>query len=383
MIITDIRYYPYRVPFKHPFTTAHGTLTAREGVIVELVTDAGVSGYGDMAAVTEFGAPDVPTLLRAAREAEPAFCGPHFSTSRGELANIIYPGPSALAFALERAIFDAVARTATTQPKQRWLLQQYGGNAVPPKRPVPVNATVSAPSIPEATKAVQNAIEANYGCIKLKVGMLTSAAAEIARVRAISQILNPTIHLRLDANEAWSRDEAEFILHELVDCNLQYVEQPLVREDLEGMRLLRERTGISIAADESLSDLASLHRLLDADATDIFIIKPQMVGNLSRIMDIHAYAMQFKKQMVLTTSLESGIGVAATHAIAQMYPQMGNNQPVLLECGLATLPLLEDDLIIERLPIRGGYMFGASTPMQRVTPDWDALARYCLEVDGL
>src|SRR5579875_135611 len=72
MRIAEVRVHPYRIPFRQPFVTAHGTLAAREGAIIELVTDEGITGLGDMAAVTEFGAVDLPTLLAALDGIRPA-----------------------------------------------------------------------------------------------------------------------------------------------------------------------------------------------------------------------------------------------------------------------------------------------------------------------
>jgi L-alanine-DL-glutamate epimerase-like enolase superfamily enzyme len=374
MIITDIRYHPYRVPFKQPFTTAHGTLTAREGVIVEVVTDAGVSGYGDMAAVTEFGAPDVPTLIRALDAVrsqkiigfdiirlgdfrrEMIIVEMHFH-SRATL-------PRPLLFALDCCFSDALARRPGPS--------LYNNDGLNPG--VPINATIGAAdrdvAVADATAAVVQGIR----CIKLKVGTFADARTEVSRIMAVREAIGPDVRLRIDANEAWTFEQARTILSQLAEADIQFVEQPLPRAQWENLPLLRRHIPMPLAADEALTDYASVEQLVAAKATEFYILKPQLLGGFFITSSADALAGQSGGMSVITTSLESGIGVAATIQIAH------TRLPHLAECGLATLPLLEDDLIEEEIIIRDGMI---QVPLCPVTPDWDALARYRLEVADL
>src|SRR5689334_21799775 len=63
--ITDVACYPYRIPFRKPFMTAHGTLTHRMGAIVEVMTNAGISGFGEIASLPEFGGGTLAKALDA------------------------------------------------------------------------------------------------------------------------------------------------------------------------------------------------------------------------------------------------------------------------------------------------------------------------------
>ena len=369
MIITDVRYYPYRVPFRRPFTTAHGTLLAREGVIVELVTDEGMLGYGDMAAVTEFGAPDVATLLRAARTIELRIKGMYYKEIRYSDGTWLDQFPSPLLFAVEKACDSIFSQIF-------WRNYRY---RPPPYHPryVPVNTTIGTVEISDACEAAQKAVEAGFTCIKLKVGILDSAADEIKRVQAVRATIGDNINLRIDANEAWLYDQAIDILTALQTCHLQFIEQPLPREDIDGMRRLRQAITIPIAADESLTDRASVQHILENDAADVLILKPQLLGG--RYATDLVMRERRKKSIVITSVLESGIGVSQTLSDTSFFLLRAQASPIL-ECGLATLPLLEDDLILEALPIEHGNM---RIPQKGTKLDWEALARYRLEVDGL
>lgn len=370
MIITDIQIHPYRIPLRQPFATGHGTLAAREGAIVELVTDEGIVGVGDMAAVTEFGAPDVATLVAAAREARAQIRGRSFFAP--DWSATLSPLPPPLDFALERAHFDAFLREGIKyghQPDER----RYA--------PVRVNATVSAPLMEQTLADARRAVTAGFHCIKLKVGMLGDPSLECERIRAVRAAIGSDSQLRLDANEAWTLEQAETILRQVREVDIQFVEQPLARTHLADMRTLRQQTGIPIAVDEALTDPASLQRIWDADAADVLVLKPQLLGGIGPLHHAVTQAMLHKKHIVVTTSLESGIGVAATLAIAQ-HPifSLPGIRPLLLACGLATLPLLEDDLINETLPVENGWIHSANTPDHLVTLDRAALDRYRLEV---
>lgn len=370
MIIADIRVHPYHIPFRQPFATAHGTLAAREGAIVELVTDGGIVGLGEMAAVTEFGAPDVATLVAAAREAAAQIRGRSFFAP--DWCATLSPLPPPLDFALERAHFDAFVREGITNG------HRHDERLYPPVR---VNATVSAPVVEQAVADARRAVTAGFQCIKLKVGMLGDPSLESERIWAVRAAIGPDSQLRLDANEAWTLEQAETILHQVREVDIQFVEQPLARTHLAGMRTLRQQTGIPIAVDEALTDPASLQRIWDADAADVLVLKPQLLGGINGIHHAVAQAMLRKKGIVITTTLEAGVGVAATLAIVQ-HPifALPGMRPLVLACGLATLPLLEDDLINETLPVENGWIHGANTPFQLVTLDRAALDRYRLEV---
>ena len=370
--------HPYRIPFRQPFATAHGTISAREGALVAIVMDNGAQGYGDMVALPEFGSPDLRLLVMAAHIVAPQIVGMtifdllatvnRVVEADGQPVSMSLPHP--LLFALDTAI------GALHMPGDPQYSMTLNGESRA-VRPIAVNATIGA--IDDAPDAARAALAAGYTCIKLKVGMLDDPAHEIARIRAVRAALGSATHLRLDANESWSFERALTILTACADLDLQYVEQPLARGNLAGMRTLRQQTHVPIAADEALTDLASVQAIVDADAADVLILKPQMLGGTVALRHALRSAHARGKQVTITTCIESGVGVAATLRIAQMMAAETSEQ--LLACGLATLPLLEDDLILNDLPIIAGKM--QQPHPANIAIDWAAVDRYHCEVPGL
>ena len=241
-----------------------------------------------------------------------------------------------------------------------------------PQVVVPVNAVIGARATRAAIASALNATKNGFRCIKLKVGLGLNANEEIERIASVREAIGPVIHLRLDANEAWHLEEAIAILSRCVPYDIQYMEQPLQARDLVGMRALRRAIPIPLAVDEAVLNLESAYFVLDCEAADILVIKPQLAGGLRAAQQIIQAATERGVRSVITSSLETGIGLAAGLHLAAASP------PVTLECGLATLHLLADDLLIDDLPIRDGFLAVPTGPGLGVELDRQALDQYAV-----
>ena len=105
-------------------------------------------------------------------------------------------------------------------------------------------------------------------------------AQDVERVAAARSALGPSARIRLDANGAWSGDEALAILTDVERYGIEYVEQPVPADDLESLASLRRRAKVRIAADEAVADESSAIALLDAEAADVLILKPPTLGGV-------------------------------------------------------------------------------------------------------
>ena len=235
---------------------------------------------------------------------------------------------------------------------------------------VSVNAVIGAKDLETAIIRAKEAVATGFDCIKLKVGMYGDISQEVERIAAIREAIGPHTHLRLDANEAWGLEQAVEVLSQCVQYTIQYVEQPLPAHELKDMHALRQAVPLPLAADEALYNLKSAERILDHKAADILIIKPQLAGGLRVGRQIIQRAAERGVQCVVTSTIETGIGVAAALHLAAASPEIS------LECGLATLNLLVDDLIIEELVVQNGYMQVPVGDGLGIGLDKTALTRY-------
>jgi len=387
MKIIDVQWYCYRLPLLNSITTAHGVMTAREGIIVQVITEQGISGVGEIAPLPAFGGGSIadacsllPPLVarlhdKTLDEALDPLLAVRIDICRGEGGGAVRGGPlsspgvPASAFStlcgLEIALLDALGKAEGCGVCT--LLSQAG---TVPRAKVPVNAVISARTIDGAIATAWEAIVSGFQCVKLKVGLGGSVQEEVKRVAAVRDAIGPAMHLRLDANEAWNLEEAIAILSQCVPYNIQYVEQPLKAHDLAGMHTLRRSAPIPIAVDEALHGLESAQLILDNEAADVLVIKPQLAGGLRAGRQIIQAAAERGVRSVITSAIETGIGVAAALHLAAASPA------VTLECGLATLHLLVDDLVMNDLPVRDGFLAVPTDPGLGVALDREALDRF-------
>jgi o-succinylbenzoate synthase len=366
--IEHIRWFPYTIPLRSNFSTAHSVLTARTGAIIEVVCDNDLSGNGEIAPLPDFAGDDLSTALAPL----PAFSLDLYGRTPLEALDFLYMRahslPATMICGLESALLDILGKSLECGV---WELMGVV-NAAPTlggRTCIAVNMVIGAMAVDDVIMRAREAIRDGYSCIKLKVGN-AEPDIEVARIAALRQAVGPDVHLRLDANEAWSFAEAMTILTQCAPFTLQYVEQPLPARNLDEMRALRYNVPVPIAADEAVYDLESARRVLAHEAAQVLILKPQLAGGLRAGRQIISEATLHGVQCVITSTIETGVGIAGALHLAAASPE------VTLECGLATLHLLADDLLIDHLVPKHGFLavpmgFGLGVRLDR-----NALAHY-------
>jgi L-Ala-D/L-Glu epimerase len=118
--------------------------------------------------------------------------------------------------------------------------------------------------------------------IKVKAGL----PDDVRRLAIIQGVLGIEQPLRLDANAAWTADEAVGMLRQMHRFNIQSVEQPVPSSDPAGMRTVREKTGVAVVADESLCSLEDARLLIAEQAADIFNIRIAKCGGLLACLEL-------------------------------------------------------------------------------------------------
>jgi O-succinylbenzoate synthase len=216
---------------------------------------------------------------------------------------------------------------------------------------VPVNAT-----IPAVDPATAHALVTASGCRTAKVKVADAGqvlADDIARVEAVRDALGRDGRVRVDANGAWSVDEAVEALKRLDAFELEYAEQPV--RTLEEMASLRRRVDVRLAADESVRTAEDPLRVAGLEAADIVVLKVQPLGGVRRCLDV---AEACGLPVVVSSAVETSVGLAAGVALAAALPELP------FACGLGTGLLLDADVTAEPLiPVDG------MLPVRTMTPD--------------
>ncbi|MCU1333250.1 MAG: L-Ala-D/L-Glu epimerase [Candidatus Angelobacter sp.] len=118
--------------------------------------------------------------------------------------------------------------------------------------------------------------------IKMKVGR----GDDLRRLQIVNAVLGPTVPIRVDANGAWSVDEAISQVRQMSYLNVCSVEQPVSARDLEAMRKVRDKTGMAVVADESLCSLEEACSIVKARAADVFNIRIAKCGGFLASLEL-------------------------------------------------------------------------------------------------
>ena len=213
----------------------------------------------------------------------------------------------------------------------------------PVRDSVPVNVTV-----PAVGPEVAHRIVRQGGCTTAKVKVAEpgqSLAEDQARVEAVRDALGPSGRVRVDANGAWSVDDAVEAIRLLnkAASGLEYVEQPCAA--VAELAAVRRAVDVPIAADESIRRVEDPHRVRDEEAADIAVLKVQPLGGVRACLRI---AEEIGMPVVVSSALETSVGIAAGVALAAALPSLPH------ACGLATVQLLTADVAAEPLlPVDG------------------------------
>lgn len=175
-----------------------------------------------------------------------------------------------------------------------------------------------------------------YTKIKLKVGI--DPVYDVSRILALNEALNEDVLLRLDANCGWTRHEALTVLRqcEKHNCRIEFMEQPVAREDFEGLRVIRERTAYPVAADESVHNAEDARRLLEGRCVDILNLKLMKTGGLMPAISIVELAKAFRCKLMIGGMVgesEISVGAAASLAAAMNFACADLDADILLRDG--------------------------------------------------
>ena len=216
------------------------------------------------------------------------------------------------------------------------------GFPAPVRDRVPVNVTV-----PAVGPDVAHRIVATSGCRTAKVKVAEPGqtfADDLARVEAVRDALGAEGRLRVDANGAWDVDTALTHLARLARFGLEYAEQPCAgTSELASLRRRLARAGIDvlIAADESIRRSGDPERVVSEGAADIAVLKVQPLGGVRRCLEL---AERLGLPVVVSSALESSVGLAAGVALAAALPELpyacGLNTATMFTTDVTTAPLV-------------------------------------------
>ena len=277
-VIHRLEFRRYRLAFRLPLRTAHGPWGEREGVLVRLTSAAGVAGYGEAAPIPWFGTETVDEVEAACRD-----LGEHVPDDRLDAV------PAELG-CLRNALAAARAPVAP-----------------PPADPSPLGVAALLPAGRAAPGVAATKGEAGFRVFKWKVGVAT-VADELGLLDDVCAALPPGAKLRLDANGAWDRRQAERWLERCAERPIEFLEQPIAPDAPGASDLLLGLAAdypTPLALDESLVGEKDLERWLGAGWPGVYVVKPALWGDVAAGLQRLAQA---RAAVVFSSALETAVG---------------------------------------------------------------------------
>lgn len=316
---------------RHAFHIARQKAPAARRAVWVRVTDAdGTEGWGEAPATPFYGetADTVVAVLPALAEVlEDAAAGDPFALERmeGAIAAHIGRNPAAKA-AISCALHDLVGKRLGVPVWKLWGLD-------PAAAPLS-SFTIGIDELEVMREKVREA--AAYPILKIKVG--TPRDAEILRMIRDEA---PGKVLRVDANTGWTAKEAIRHIPMLEEYGVEFVEQPVPKGDLEGLRMVREHSRLPVIADESCEVAADVAKL--AGVVDGVNIKLAKCASLREAVKIVHAARAHGMQVMLGCMIESTLGIAAAVQLTPLVDYVDLDGAALLAEDPFTGPGMEAD----------------------------------------
>lgn len=357
--VVAARHWKVAMPFVTALEWGSGKRPAATRLIVELTLANGTVGYGETICLLEFIEPVLVNTIFPIALAHRASDVERFS--RHVLGAGYYHHKRAAVMAMaavEMAMWDAVGRSSGLP------LHAFWGGAY--RQQVEVAAYLFGTDAQALHQSAQRFMDQGYRSFKVKIGM--TAASDLSNVEAVRGAVGD-LHLRADVNGAWTPGTARRMLDKLKAFDLQYIEQPLELDDLQGHAELRRMQPIPVALDESAYTLADVGNIVRSSAADVILLDPHEIGGLWQTIKAAAIAESVGIPVTLHSGGELGFSQAAYVHLAASIP----NMTIAIDSERA---YLSDDVVVAQPPLIDGSFAVPNEPGLGVAPDFAKIERY-------
>jgi L-Ala-D/L-Glu epimerase / N-acetyl-D-glutamate racemase len=272
MIITRVELKPCIMRKEDPnWRFALGANPVTEGVVVRLIAEEGVQGFGYASATPHMGA-TTASLMAALERFTPLLTGR--DAFRVEETLLLLDrdlaGQNQAKAAIDCALHDLIARSLGIP-----LCQLFGGKI---RDSVDILRILAIKTPEEMAVQAQKLADAGYRYLKIKVH--GEVKEDVARVKAIRRQVGDDIRLTIDANQSYDVKDAIAALTRMTEFDIDIAEQPVNAGDLPGLKLVTQSVPVTIEADESAGSLADVMHLVSNRIVDAVSLKIPKLGGL-------------------------------------------------------------------------------------------------------
>jgi muconate cycloisomerase len=355
-------------PMKKPVFMAGVEIRQADNILVRVEADNAVVGWGEAASAPTMTGETVESMmaavayLAAAVEERPA---EDIAGTVAAMATRMYANQAAKA-AIEMALHDLVGR-ATGRPAHALL----GGKQ---RSRMAILGVISTGELASDLREAERKKADGYSAFKIKVG-IDKPLIDGERTRRVCEILGREALISSDANQGWSADEAVQYVRAVADAGLDFFEQPVHADDIDGMAAVAAAAAdIAIGADESIHSLADIRRHHERGAARGVSLKTIKLGGMRAVMEAGRLCDRLGLNVNVSTKTgESSIACAAATHIAAALPQIAWGLTLSNEG-------LSDDATARPIRIERGHVEVSDPPGLGIDVDEDRVRRYRRDV---
>ena len=373
MKITNISAYPVELPLISyedgglgPYITSHGEEGAARSVIVKVETTGGYVGWGEIHLVLS------PHIMKVIIEDEfgqkvvgmdPFDIRKILSRLRQDFSTQYFDAP-AFAAGVELACWD-IAGKATNQAVNRLF-----GGAI--KNRIPACYCLGIVGPDRIAERANKIIGEGYRTVKLKAGL--DLDEDVERVRAVRETVGNRLNIRVDANQSFNLLEALEFTRKVEEYDLEYLEQPIPVNNLDGFTSLRSRTKTPIAINEDCYIENNIYDAVSRNSIDAAVIDYEPLGGLIRLIEVNGLANMAGLELAHHCGFDLGIKTAAIlHGTSCLNAFSYSMDTIYFS--------LKDDVLKDRLDIVEGSFSVPDKPGLGVEVDMDKIEKYSLLSD--
>jgi o-succinylbenzoate synthase len=344
--VEEVVIHRQRIALQRPFVTATRTAYNIDALIIEVRDSDGRSGWGE-----------APISWRVTGESVESVTAAILGPLRGAIDGRETSDPGKLSaglsgavakntsarMALDCALYDLAAQDAGVP-----LYIYLGGRASFVRTDLTLSAVIEDSELDALTHSALDFARAGVGTLKVKVG---AGGNDVRTLVAVREVVGPGVRLRVDANQGWERDEAIHMINALEDArvDLELVEQPVSREDIEGLAYVTAHVRTPIMADEAVWTRRELLEIIRMGAADMVNVKLAKTGGLHEALDLVRLALARGVTPIVGCMAESHVGIAAGAALASVI----DSDQLLTQISHD----LDGGLLLERSPVSGGVRY--------------------------
>ena len=277
MEIVDIRFYPIELPMVKPFRIAYDVTTRSHTIYVEVVTDEGISGWGEAVPTPKITGESFGQALANLEFLKRHLVGRDPLRVRELEAEMdrVLRGNSSVKAGISMALYDILGKVLKA-PVYRLL----GGF----RTRFETDMTIGIDEPEAMARDAQRFVDQGFRVLKVKVG--EDPDRDYERLKRIRDAVGYGVRVRIDANQAWSPKQAIRMLRRFERFELELVEQPVPAWDWEGLAVVRRSVDIPVVADEAVHSPREAFELISVGAVDGVNIKLMKCGGIGPAVTI-------------------------------------------------------------------------------------------------